>query len=203
MHTLQKQTDCYNSRVVVWFTLVLEADCIRQPVPLYFPLLFSFWNEEKRRKQQGNYTSVDVLYKSHKKVFWMKTSACRDGTTDNILKKKQPNNMEWHQNKCCEVKIEESEKAGSHWESNSGHLLLEPPCSALPLSYNSRTTNKPHNPLYVATIFTFLYFRLITFISSMRQDALDTTTLSHHPYILCHFSSFACSLSVGSYNFLH
>ena len=35
------------------------------------------------------------------------------------------------------------------------------------------------------------------------QDALDTTTLSHHPYILCHFSSFACSLSVGSYNFLH
>ena len=87
MHTLQKQTDCYNSRVVVWFTLVLEADCIRQPVPLYFPLLSSFWNEEKRRKQQGNYTSVDVLYKSHKKVFWMKTSACRDGTTDSILKK--------------------------------------------------------------------------------------------------------------------
>ena len=28
--------------------------------------------------------------------------------------------------KCYEVKIEESEKAGSHWESNPGHLWLEP-----------------------------------------------------------------------------
>ena len=35
-------------------------------------------------------------------------------------------------------------KAGSHQESNTGHLWLE-----LPLSHNSRITTKPCNPLYV------------------------------------------------------
>ena len=29
--------------------------------------------------------------------------------------------------RCYEAKTEESEKAGSHWESNPGHLWLEPP----------------------------------------------------------------------------
>ena len=29
--------------------------------------------------------------------------------------------------RCYEAKIEESEKAGSRWESNPGHLWLEPP----------------------------------------------------------------------------
>ena len=49
--------------------------------------------------------------------------------------------------RCYEVKIEESEKAGSCRESNPGHQACA--ASALPLSYNSRTTTSPHNPLYV------------------------------------------------------
>ena len=44
-----------------------------------------------------------------------------------------------------QVKIEESEKAGSRRETNQGHLWLEPP-SALPLSHDSRMTTNPHNP---------------------------------------------------------
>ena len=40
--------------------------------------------------------------------------------------------------RCYEAKIEESEKAGSHRESNPGHLACA--ASALPLT---------HNPLYV------------------------------------------------------
>ena len=39
-------------------------------------------------------------------------------------------------------KIEESEKAGSHQESNPVHLACA--TSALPLSYDN-----PHNPLYI------------------------------------------------------
>ena len=47
-----------------------------------------------------------------------------------------------------EAKIEGSEKAGSHRESNPlGHLACA--ASALPLSYDNRTTTSPHNPLYV------------------------------------------------------
>ena len=56
--------------------------------------------------------------------------------------------LEINEFRCYEAKIEESEKAGSHRESNPGHLWLEP-ASALPLSHNSRTTTSPHNPLYV------------------------------------------------------
>ena len=44
-----------------------------------------------------------------------------------------------------EAKMEESEKASSRLESNSGHLAA----SALPLSYNNRTTTSPHNPLCI------------------------------------------------------
>ena len=46
-----------------------------------------------------------------------------------------------------EAKIEESEKAGSHWESNqdTSHLNRQ----FLPLSHDSWTTTNPHNPLYV------------------------------------------------------
>ena len=46
----------------------------------------------------------------------------------------------WNKQKfrCYEAKIEESEKAGSCWESNPGHLACA--ASALPLSYNNRTT---------------------------------------------------------------
>ena len=88
--------------------------------------------------------------------------------------------------RCYEAKIEESEKAGSHRESNPGHLDCA--ASALPLSYDNQTTTGPHNPLYVLhrwdwntsvatpgshsvcavrTLLgidwiTFLYFRLIT-----------------------------------------
>ena len=55
----------------------------------------------------------------------------------------------WNKEKfrCYEAQIEESEKAGSRRESNPGH----PACaaSALPLSYDNRTTTTPHNPLYV------------------------------------------------------
>ena len=36
--------------------------------------------------------------------------------------------------------IVKSEKAGSRWESNPGHLWLKSQCSALPLSHDSRTT---------------------------------------------------------------
>ena len=53
--------------------------------------------------------------------------------------------------RCYEAKIEESEKesekAGSRRESNPGHLAYA--ASALPLSYDNRTTTSPHNPLYV------------------------------------------------------
>ena len=55
----------------------------------------------------------------------------------------------WNKQKfrCYEAKIEESEKAGSRRESNPGHLACA--ASALPLSYNNRTTTSSHNPLYV------------------------------------------------------
>ena len=43
-----------------------------------------------------------------------------------------------------EAKIEESEKAGSRWELNPGHLACA--ASALPLSYDNWTTANPHNP---------------------------------------------------------
>ena len=46
-----------------------------------------------------------------------------------------------------EAKIAGSEKAGSCWESNPGHLAYA--ASALPLSYNNRTTTSSHNPLYI------------------------------------------------------
>ena len=44
-----------------------------------------------------------------------------------------------------EAKIVESNKAGSHWESEPGHLACA--ASALPLSYDNWTTTSPHNPL--------------------------------------------------------
>ena len=40
---------------------------------------------------------------------------------------------------CYEVKIEESEKAGSSWESNPGHLWLEPPV----LCHSAMTAGQP------------------------------------------------------------
>ena len=49
--------------------------------------------------------------------------------------------------RCYEAQIEESEKTGSRRESNPGHLACA--ASALPLSYDNRTTTSPHNPLYV------------------------------------------------------
>ena len=42
-----------------------------------------------------------------------------------------------------EVKIEKSEKVGSCWELNPGHLACA--ASALPLSYDNQTTTDPHN----------------------------------------------------------
>ena len=42
--------------------------------------------------------------------------------------------LEINEFRCYEAKIEESGKAGSRRELNPGHLLLEPPVSALPLS---------------------------------------------------------------------
>ena len=51
--------------------------------------------------------------------------------------------------RCYEMKIDESEKASSHRESNPGHLWLKPPVLCHVLSHNSRTTTSPHNPLYV------------------------------------------------------
>ena len=49
--------------------------------------------------------------------------------------------------RCYEAKIEESEKAGSCWESNPGHLASA--ASTLLLSHDDQTTTSPHNPLYV------------------------------------------------------
>ena len=49
--------------------------------------------------------------------------------------------------RCYETKIEESEKAVSHQESNPGHLASA--VCALPLSYSNWTTTSPHNPLNV------------------------------------------------------
>ena len=56
---------CKNRQAVLYLpwlhdlcTFVLETNCIRQPVSMFVPPLFllfsSFWNEEKKRKQQGN-----------------------------------------------------------------------------------------------------------------------------------------------------
>ena len=45
---------------------------------------------------------------------------------------------------CSRGQIEESENAGSRRESNPGHLARA--ASALPLSYDNRTTTSPHNP---------------------------------------------------------
>ena len=52
----------------------------------------------------------------------------------------------WNKQKfrCYEAKIEESEKAGSRWESNPGHLACA--ASTLPLSYDNQTTTSPHQP---------------------------------------------------------
>ena len=45
----------------------------------------------------------------------------------------------------------ESNKGGSRWESEPGHLACA--ASALPLSYNKWTTTSPHNPLiYTAQV---------------------------------------------------
>ena len=85
---------------------------------------------------------------------------------------------------CYEAKVEESEKAGSHWESNPGHLWLEPPvlcqwptdprqldnhqlsqssiCTAQ-VVLNASVTHLAATQLGVhLSSFTFLYFRLIT-----------------------------------------
>ena len=46
-----------------------------------------------------------------------------------------------------EAKIEESEKAGSRWELNPGHLACA--ASALPLSYDNWTTTSPASGSWV------------------------------------------------------
>ena len=101
--------------------------------------------------------------------------------------------------------IEESEKAGSHKESNPGCPLAWA-ASALPLSHNSWTATMPSQSS-ICTAQMVLnasvahlaaaqyvsgchYFRLIAFISSVRQDALSTTAnvvacLQHHHRFLC------------------
>ena len=43
------------------------------------------------------------------------------------LHKKLRNVIRIKEFRCYEAKIEESEKAGSRWESNPGHPWLEPP----------------------------------------------------------------------------
>ena len=86
--------------------------------------------------------------------------------------------------------IEESEKAGSHQESNPGYLACA--VSALPLSYDNQTTTSPHNPSggtevphavthlaanqYVVTadLFTFLYFCLKTSLFQHEARSLIT-----------------------------
>ena len=58
---LRNLIHCKNRVVtlVAWFTLVLETNYIRQPVPLLFPPLSSSWNEEKRKNKEAT-TQLDT-----------------------------------------------------------------------------------------------------------------------------------------------
>ena len=62
--------------------------------------------------------------------------------------------------RCLEAKIEESKKASSCWELNTGHLACG--ASALPLSYNNRTDNHQSSQSSICTL-NSLY-------SNKRQD---------------------------------
>ena len=84
-----------------------------------------------------------------------------------------------------EWKIEGSEKVGSHWELNPGHLVWT--TSAVPMSYDNQTTTNTHNSLRiciaravlnasVAGVFTFLYFCL-TSESLHFQDDTEILTI--------------------------
>ena len=58
-----KQTSCFSSRVVTmvaWFTVVVEANCMRQPVSLVFPHL----GIRKRGGNNKETTSLVVLHNS-------------------------------------------------------------------------------------------------------------------------------------------
>ena len=70
---------------------------------------------------------------------------CKQGM--NIIAQSRSHDSLMLRTKEMEVKLEESEKASSHQESNPGHLACA--ASALPLSYDNRTTTSPQNPLHV------------------------------------------------------
>ena len=68
-----------------------------------------------------------------------------------------------------EAEIEESEKAGTQWESNPGHFGLEPPVFCL-------TTTNTHNPQYVRLMTSkFLYFQC-----EVRHSEQTSSRLSEH-----------------------
>ena len=70
-----------------------------------------------------------------------------------------------------ETKVEKSEKAGSRRELNPGHLACA--ASALPLSYDNRTTTSPHNPLLWLFVKVFsVKFRGVASIRSTSKQSV-------------------------------
>ena len=70
-----------------------------------------------------------------------------------------------------EAKVEKSEKAGSRRELNPGHLTCA--ASALPLSYDNRTTTNPHNPLLWLLVKVFsVKFRGVASIRSTSKQSV-------------------------------
>ena len=75
-----------------------------------------------------------------------------------------------------EAKIEESEKAGSRWELNPGHLTCV--ASALPLSYDNRTTANPHNPpLWLFVKVFSVKFRGVASVGSISEQSAKVFSL--------------------------
>ena len=86
--------------------------------------------------------------------------------------------------RCCEAKIEESEKASSYWKSKPGHL----PCaaSALPLNElcNNWTTTNPHNHQYV--LYRWYWNASVTHPTATRYVPLELGMfrfLSQHEWV--------------------
>ena len=67
-----------------------------------------------------------------------------------------------------EAKIEENEKAGSHRESNPGHLACA--ASTVPLSYDNQTTTSPHYFVYSLLVHVHIQ---VSYSSACLSDALQ------------------------------
>ena len=74
-----------------------------------------------------------------------------------------------------EVEIEESEKASTQWESNPGHLGLEPPVFCLSHLTTTNTHNLEYVPLCLLITSKFLYFQC-----EVRHSEQTSSRLSEH-----------------------